>query len=271
MKSFWWFVVALAFCLLTLVFVIVLMSREAISPNAMDNVSFASSIVSIVLAVISIFFSMNASVQTDRNLESMMQLDSKMNESINRLDGIRVVTEDTKKRINDYFEKANKVDVVQKEEKEKQLSASFFTYGLKTTDKDDKHLSSQDIIRLALEKVSKKFDCEIKYDYKLRGIPNLIFDGFSDIHGQPYIFEVKLLNDTKQAVDNFSRYLAVVSTALRRAGVFANVVAIAVSRNNDKDRMLEALNQKLFFPNLNLSVLAFDVDELTGGGTNKQE
>lgn len=80
MKCLKWFLVLLAFFLLILEFIIILMSRDAIYDARMDNVSFASAVGSIVLAVVSIFISMYASSSTQGNLNSMKDMELKLNE-----------------------------------------------------------------------------------------------------------------------------------------------------------------------------------------------
>lgn len=68
---------------------IVCFCKGRISENAFQNVSFAATVSSILLALISIVLSMNAANTTSNNLGSMSELERKLNESLDRLDEIR--------------------------------------------------------------------------------------------------------------------------------------------------------------------------------------
>lgn len=70
-------------------FMIVCFCKGRISENAFQNVSFAATVSSILLALISIVLSMNAANTTSNNLGSMSELERKLNESLDRLDEIR--------------------------------------------------------------------------------------------------------------------------------------------------------------------------------------
>lgn len=258
MKGFWWFLVGLSFFLLTLLFVIVLMSRTEVCEAAMANVSFASSIVSIVLAVISIFISMNASTETDRNLGSMRDIDRKLSESIADLRAIKSDTEHTRRQVEKLFEKGNRVDEVLEAESGLKRGRSFMM-----TSKDGvmESVSYEDIEREVFEKISSTFGFRIKRNYKLRGIPNMLFDGYSRYEGEDYVFELKLVKSKDQAIYGFKRYLAFLSEGVKRLGITLSVVIVAVCTDNNKDEVLEKLTSGLFFPDLNLSVLSYNLSE----------
>lgn len=261
MKCFWWFLISLAFFLLTLIFAIVMMSKGTIDSGVMDNVSFASSIVSIVLAVISIFVSLSASLQTEKNLASMQGINRKLNESIARLDALKADNQDTKSKLNklDELIHANPLDIAQKKDTDQKLGTLFMMTG---SDNKERSLNPSEIEHLALKKVSEQFGIEIKENYKLKGVPNLIFDGYAEIDNQPYIFEVKLVTSISQALSSFKRFIGVLLRAFERTGVYLNVVLVAVCRNNDKQKILDELTEKLYYPQLNISVLTFDIDDL---------
>lgn len=98
----WWHIAYL--CVIFLIIIIALivcMSRESVSDAAMDNVSFASSIVSIVLAVVSIVVSLYATFSTSANLGSMQDVARGIRRSLNRLRSIKNVAEDNNRRLEE--------------------------------------------------------------------------------------------------------------------------------------------------------------------------
>lgn len=98
----WWHIAYL--CVIFLIIIIALivcMSRESVSDAAMDNVSFASSIVSIVLAVVSIVVSLYATFSTSANLGSMQDVAQGIRRSLNRLRSIKNVADDNNRRLEE--------------------------------------------------------------------------------------------------------------------------------------------------------------------------
>lgn len=75
------------------------------------------------------------------------------------------------------------------------------------------------------------------------------------------MFEVKLVKSKDQAIYGFKRYLAFLSEGVKRLGITLSVVIVAVCTDNNKDEVLETLTSGLFFPDLNLSVLSYNLSE----------
>lgn len=271
MKSLKWFLVALAFFLLTLVFVIVLMSKGAIPDAAMDNVSFASAVVSIALAVISIIISMIASAGTQSNLNSMREVERKLNESIDRLKNIKQDITNFRNEIvpNPFGNPGNTArgarftmlgyasdNINDKPGSEKTAKPSEASTGIRVS--EYARLSEE-----ALDRVESIFGCVIRRDYRLKNIPDITFDGYTTIAGEPYVFEVKVAKSPGNILRNFRAYLEKMTEAFDSLRLNVSVVIVAVCDNeNDKNATLDLLTRRLFFPRLNLSVLCFSKSEL---------
>ncbi len=111
----WWHIAYL--CVIFLIIIIALivcMSRESVSDAAMDNVSFASSIVSIVLAVVSIVVSLYATFSTSANLGSMQDVARGIRRSLHRLRSLKIVADDTNRRVKEIIEKATPEEIRRK-------------------------------------------------------------------------------------------------------------------------------------------------------------
>lgn len=269
MKCLKWLLVALAFFLLTLVFVIVLMSKNSISDAAMDNVSFASAVVSIVLAVLSIIISMYASFSTQGNLSSMKEIERRLDESIDRL-------KDLKKDIKNFHDQI----VPNTFGQQAQIMADgkcFLMHGHETNDKAKKEKSANDsfesdgmnlnkaimLSNKALDKVEQIYGCIISRNYRLKNVSAITFDGYTMIYGQPYVFEVKVLKSPNQFLVSSRRYLESLKNAFENLQLQVSVVLIAVCSNEkEKNEILDLLTRRLVFPGLNLSILCFTQSEV---------
>lgn len=269
MKCLKCFLVALAFFLLTLVFVIVLMSKNTISDAAMDNVSFASAVVSIVLAVLSIIISMYASFSTQGNLSSMKEIEQRLDESIDRL-------KDLKQDIKNFHDQI----VPNTFGQQQQILAEgkcFMMHGHETDNKAKNEKSADDsfesdgmnlnksimLSNKALDRVEQIYGCIISRNYRLKNVSAITFDGYTTISGEPYVFEVKVTKSPGQALVSFRRYLEGLRNAFENLRLRVSVVVVAVCKNkNEKNETLDLLTRRLVFPNLNLSILCFTQSEV---------
>ena len=261
-----WFWVALAFFLLSLIFVIVLMSKEAIADAAMANVSFASAVVSIVLAVLSIIISMIASARTQGNLDSMREVERK------RLKDIRQDIRDFRAAIvpNRFGQQqefkasgqcfmmygTEKGNIGEPERKEKSETAT----DLPGSEKLRKYMM---LSERALDKIETIFRCSIARNFRLRAVPSITFDGFATISGEPYVFEVKVVQSPNNALSAFRKYLENLNFALENLNLSVSVVIVAVCPDEKvKNATLDLLTHSRIFPGLNVSALCFTQAEL---------
>lgn len=272
MKCLKWFLVALAFFLLTLVFVIVLMSKGAISDAAMDNVSFASAVVSIVLAVLSIIISMYASFSTQGNLGSMKEIEHRLDESIGRLKDLKKDIDDFRAQIvpNIFGQqaqiKANGKCFMMLGVKNDKVKDSTETNPSENAEDKSKEINVQRYMMLserALDKIQSLYNCPISRNFRLRDIPSVTFDGYTMISDEPYVFEVKVTKSPNQALVSFRRYLEGLRNAFENLRLRVSVVVVAVCKNEkEKNETLDLLTRRLVFPNLNLSILCFTQSEV---------
>lgn len=273
--------VTLAFFLLSLIFVIVLMSKEAIADAAMANVSFASAVVSIVLAVLSIIISMIASARTQGNLDSMREVERKLNESIDRLKDIRQDIRDFRAAIvpNRFGQQqefkasgqcfmmygTEKGNIGEPERKEKSETAT----DLPGSEKLRKYMM---LSERALDKIETIFRCSIARNFRLRAVPSITFDGFATISGEPYVFEVKVVQSPNNALSAFRKYLENLNFALENLNLSVSVVIVAVCPDEKvKNATLDLLTHSLIFPGLNVSALCFTQAELENPGVSARE
>lgn len=122
-KIAWCHLIYIVVIFLTILFcVIICLSRTSVSDAAMDNVSFASSIVSIVLAVVSIIVSLYATFHTSANLGSMQDVARGIRRSLKHLRNLKGIATDTnqtlKKLTASSLSKAPKELIEEKQQEE---------------------------------------------------------------------------------------------------------------------------------------------------------
>lgn len=231
-----------AILLIVLVFVIVLMSREKISDAAMDNVSFAASIVSIVLAVISIVVSVVASFKTYRNLGDTQIVENRINDAITRLKDIDAHILSTDKKVDSLqsilqptaqsvinSEAEKTVKEITKEEK----SAGKGVY----TVEDIKILEKK-----AVERIAREYDLtNLMFDYTVKGHYRHSFDGIARKDDTIWLIDVKLyrprlLNLMIQSL-NRARHDIVLNTGKEPI----IVVGLLLTNTSDKQKIQQRL------------------------------
>lgn len=182
-----------AIMLIILVFVIILMSKDSVSEAAMDNVSFAATIVSIVLAVISIVISVVASFKTYQNLGGMHNIEKRINESISRLKGIDKHVLSTNKKVDnlqallrptpqdEINDEAQKTIAEISDEERQSGKAVYSVPGIKQLE------------RRAVEHIAKEFSLtNLMFDYTIKGHYNYNFDGIARKGNVNWLIDVKL-------------------------------------------------------------------------------
>ncbi|WP_300907810.1 hypothetical protein, partial [Muribaculum intestinale] len=222
----WWHLVYIIGILLTILFcVIICLSKESVSDAAMDNVSFASAIVSIVLAVVSIVVSLYATFSTSANLGSMQDVAHGIKRSLSKIKSLKDVADDSNRRIQELtsrmLEKATPEEVRQKqdiEQIEAEVAAEAENHNGSVSDddapsEDDTNSESSDTAKgtspngtiqkqaitrheiseieaKAIEKVSDMLGLgDIMRDYKLSvNDMTLMFDAVSESPSGQYTF-----------------------------------------------------------------------------------
>lgn len=194
-----------------LIGVVALMSNEAVSRAAFDNVSFASTIVSIVLAVISMFVSMNASTKTGQNIGNMLEIEGEIRKSTNRL---QILEESLKKTQNDVNNlRDNHLAATDNEVKEHTDSnvkawnqAQKGNSTNQVSDKKNPVVAAMprftpDIVEKVTRKVLAKVDSDfhltnLTQNAKIKGLNGSLFDAVATYRGREVIIDIKLYHHT---------------------------------------------------------------------------
>lgn len=289
-KISWWHLVYVVLLLLTvLVCVIVCLSRESVCDAAMDNVSFASAIVSIVLAVVSIVVSLYATFSTYSNLGSMEHVDRSIRRSLKHLRNIRKIAGDNNKQLQKLTAgsiiEATPREIALKQDEEiheeeiqegrtakADDSPSSSTATVSQTDLDAEKLSireiTAEIVEKALEKICSIFgfnDMRRNYRPKLMvGVP-MIFDGVvENPDGRITLFEIKSIAPGAlqlTPLHMMRRRIAMLGESFDLSN--AHVYIVLVFRGNDKDKYLSRYRRfRTLHDTPNLTILYFNLDEL---------
>lgn len=196
--------------------VIILMSRDSISHAAMDNVSFAATLLSIVLAVISIVISVVASFKTYNNLGGMQEVEKRINEAVTRLNDIECHITHTDRKMEDIISLLRptpqaEIDreaerTIQEMQIEEPTKKQLFT----VEDIRDNERKAVSLVAKELNLTNLMIDCSLK------GLPHYNFDGVGKKGNVNWLIEVKLfrpgmthnlisrLKDIKKRVTSFT-------------------------------------------------------------------
>lgn len=278
----WWHLIYIIGMLLTILFcVIICLSKESVSDAAMDNVSFASAIVSIVLAVVSIVVSLYATFSTSANLGSMQDVAHGIKRSLSRLKSLKDVADDSNRRIQELtskmLEKATPEEVLQKQAIEQieaeEAAESENEKGSASNDdtpsEDDKTTESSDTAKgtspdgttqrqtitrheiseieaKAIEKVRDMLGLgDIMRDYKLSvNDMTLMFDAVSESPLGKYTFiEVGITPASPSFVEmRISRFRQTISMMFEKMqSAGSHVYYVVVFRDNNKSRFLSRI------------------------------
>ncbi|WP_282193650.1 hypothetical protein [Muribaculum intestinale] len=278
----WWHLIYIIGILLTILFcVIICLSKESVSDAAMDNVSFASAIVSIVLAVVSIVVSLYATFSTSANLGSMQDVAHGIKRSLSKIKSLKDVADDSNRRIQELtsrmLEKATPEEVRQKqdiEQIEAEVAAEAENHNGSVSDddapsEDDTNSESSDTAKgtspngtiqkqaitrheiseieaKAIEKVSDMLGLgDIMRDYKLSvNDMTLMFDAVSESPSGQYTFiEVGITPASPSFVEmRISRFRQYISMMFERMqSAGSHVYYVVVFRDNNKSRFLSRI------------------------------
>lgn len=298
-KISWWHLIYVIILLLVVLFcVIVCLSRQSVSDAAMDNVSFASAIVSIVLAVVSIVVSLYATFSTYSNLGSMEQVNSSIRNSLRHLRNIRKIAQDNNNKLNkltsDDIIKAtpeeiamnnaveHSEEIISKEEVKDtdvhpeasgpSVSQTPISSASANRENTRENQSSKvDIVAEIEDKTFKKIKSIFGYsdmmrDYRLRGTRfPMIFDGVvqrSD--GTLTLFDIKVSLYGNTALTPLLMMRRGI-TMLRENYDLGNshIYIVLVFRDNDKAKFLSRYRNDLALRDTPyLTILYFNLDEL---------
>lgn len=171
------------------VFLIICFCKGRISEDAFQNVSFAATVSSIILAVISIIISLIASNTTSSNLGSMSEVERKLNDSLLRLQAISEVLGRTERKIDTLTIKDNLESSPRKEDAAT-LSKKGYSFLMVGEKHDDDNIN---IEKKAIKKLSTDLDLkDVRPSVNFKTNRNLIFDAKARKDGLEYLIEVKV-------------------------------------------------------------------------------
>ncbi len=178
------------------VFLIICFCKGRISEDAFQNVSFAATVSSIILAVISIIISLIASNTTSSNLGSMSEVERKLNDSLLRLQAISEVLGRTERKIDTLTIKDNLESSPRNLESSprKEDAATLSKKGYSLLKVGEKH--DEDYVKIeekAIKKLSTDLDLkDVRTSVNFKTNRNLIFDAKARKDGLEYLIEVKV-------------------------------------------------------------------------------
>lgn len=138
---------------------------------------------------------MNASAKTEGNLSSINEVERKLTESIDRLKDIKQDIKDFRTLIipNRFDQTKSRAgySFMAVSSSEKSTNIGKDSIGDSQETRNNTAFRYAEISEKALDYIERIFHCKINRDYRLRGFSNIIFDGYTTIEGEPYVFEVK--------------------------------------------------------------------------------
>lgn len=191
-----------AILLIILLAVIILLSKESICEAAFANVSFAATLLSIVLAVISIVISVVASFKTYNNLGGMNEVEARLNMAVRRLEEIDshiLATDRTVRSIMSLLQPTPQSQIESDAEQTlKEINESVGADKGKETAVPKSVYTVADI-RLceqkAIVKIADEFGLtNLMHDYSVRGISHMSFDAIARKDGIDWLIEIKFFH-----------------------------------------------------------------------------
>lgn len=193
-------------------FLIVCFCKGRISDYAFQNVSFAATVASILLALISIVLSMNAANTTSNNLVSMSEVERQLNDSLNRLDKLGKVLKRTENKIDKLSLKDNLIPSQMASDSSK-LTEKGNVFMIAGSSKNNDYLKFE---KVAIEKLSNELGLyDVKRDVALKGDSNLIFDATAKNYDYTYLIEVKICTSPSQAQAQYLRFKSRISEVFK--------------------------------------------------------
>lgn len=241
-------------------FMIVCFCKGQISDVAFQNVSFAATVSSIILAVISIVLSMNAANTTSNNLGSLSEVERKLSDSLFRLDNISKALERTEGKIDKLSIPENLQPSAKVEDSNKLSNASysFFMHGTET------NKSIAELETLAIDKITKDLELkDVERDVALKTDKRVVFDASANRAGITYLFEVKLCNSKGQALDQLRMLLNKFSEAFKDYKTEDLIVYIIfVCKENNKAEILNGFGSIPKPDNFQFAIVLYNKTEL---------
>lgn len=245
---------------ITTIFLIICFCKGKISDEAFQNVSFAATVSSIILAVISIVISLNAADSTANNLGSITEVERKLTESLYKLQSISETLRRTEKKIDKLPVNGNLVSSVKAQDSRKLTdeSVNFITPGEK---KDNTYA---EIEKRAINTFSTKLGLEdVEYDVSFKTNKKIVFDAKAKKNGISYIIEVKICNNSRSAISIYNNFLEECKKALEEYDENnLDIYLIYVSTENKKEEIeKEFIGKSLsLYPEIN--IIFFNVSDL---------
>ena len=220
------------------------MSKESVCDAAMDNVSFASAIVSIVLAVISIFISLYASSNTGQNLGSMRDIESRLREAIDHITLLEKGIADTRGEINSLRKHLLPRTQSEIEEQRVKEASQWNKEKIETSPGKKSVFTPADIKtyeqRAILKTVEKFHLKDLIVDSVLRSNPRFNFDAVAkEADGTEVILEVKLFRpyNMKRQLSYFNNIVEA-AKAKTNGDVYGMMIYL-IADSSDREKLAE--------------------------------
>ena len=227
--------------IIVLGFMIVCFCKGRISDDAFQNITFAATVSSILLALISIVLSMNAANTTTGNLGSMSEIEGKLNTSLDRLDIISKVIARTERKIDNLPSVAANIQTSPLASDASKLSKKshvFMMAGAKPTDYYQYEYAAinEFCTELGLR--------DVRREVFLKGNPGIVFDATASGYGLTYLIEVKVCSSVAQAREQYRHFMAKMENALKVYDTSDLLVYLLfVCRNNNNDEIRNAVKE----------------------------
>lgn len=241
-------------------FMIVCFCKGRISEDAFQNVSFAATVSSILLALISIVLSMNAANTTSGNLGSMSEIESKLNTSLNRLDEISKIIARTEHKIDNLPSLTANIQtspLASDASRLRKKSHLFMMLGSKTNE----YSQYEDA---AINELCTELDLhDVSRDVVLKGNSGLVFDAAASGNGLKYLIEVKICSTAARAQEQYRRFMAEMGKVFERYDTRDSLVYIIfVCKNNNKDEIHNGIKEIAHNSNPMISIVFYNLSEL---------
>lgn len=240
-------------------FMIVCFCKGRISENAYQNVSFAATVSSILLALISIVLSMNAANTTSINLGSMSELERKLNESLDRLDEIRKRIDRSEKKIDKLPLEGNlepsqiAADAIKLNKK----SYLFMMMGHKS----DAYKQYEDA---AIKELCRELGLRnVQRDVSLKDNSRIVFDAIAKGYGLTYLIEVKICDSIAEAKQQYRHFISRMQEILEM--YYMNdllIYLLFVCRGNNKDEICSAIQEVQAVDDSQIGIVFYNESDL---------
>lgn len=238
---------------------IVCFCKGCISDNAFQNVSFAATVSSILLALISIVLSMNAANTTSSNLGSMSQLERKLNESLDQLNEIKDGISRTEKKIDKMPLVGNlepsqiTADAIKLNEKSNLVMMTGHKF--ETCRRYEDAAINVLCTELGLRNVQR--------DVALKDSPRIEFDAIAKGNGLTYLIEVKICGSKTQAKAQYQYFISQIKKILEKYEMNDLLIYLLfVCKHDNNDEIRSAIQELRTVDDSQIGIVFYNESDL---------